>query len=137
MNLNQVTLPVDDMKAATDFYETLGFILIVDTPHYARFECPAGSSTFSLSLTEGESQHGAVIYFEHENLDIWVKALTAKGIEFDTEPTDQSFLWREAGLRDPSGNKIILYWAGENRLNPPWRISPNSANSELGAHSKN
>ena len=25
-------------------------------------------------------------------------------------------------LLDPSGNKIKLYWAGENRLNPPWRV---------------
>jgi hypothetical protein len=33
-----------------------------------------------------------------------------------------SYLWREAVLHDPSGNKIKLYWAGENRLNPPWRV---------------
>ena len=38
------------------------------------------------------------------------------------EPTDQHWLWREAILHDPSGNKIKLYWAGENRLNPPWRV---------------
>ena len=38
------------------------------------------------------------------------------------ESVDQPFLWREAILNDPSGNKIKLYWAGDNRLNPPWRI---------------
>lgn len=38
MNLNQVTLPVADMDAATAFYRLLGFTQIVDTPHYARFE---------------------------------------------------------------------------------------------------
>ena len=25
-------------------------------------------------------------------------------------------------LRDPAGNRITLYHAGENRLNPPWRV---------------
>ena len=122
MNLNQVTLPVNDMSAATEFYQTLGFTLIVDTPHYARFECPEGNSTFSLSLETDVGNHGAVIYFEHEQLDQWVAELQQKGIEFTQLPTDQRYLWREAILFDPANNKIKLYWAGENRLNPPWRV---------------
>lgn len=122
MNLNQVTLPVDDMPAATAFYRQLGFALIVDTPHYARFECPEGQSTFSLSLTDAPQAHGAVIYFEHRELDHWVDELTKKGIHFDSPPQDMPYLWREAVLHDPSNNKIKLYWAGENRLNPPWRV---------------
>jgi hypothetical protein len=32
------------------------------------------------------------------------------------------YLWREAFLRDPDGNVIVLFSAGENRLNPPWRL---------------
>ena len=36
--------------------------------------------------------------------------------------SDMGHLWREAILYDPSRNKIKLYWAGENRLNPPWRV---------------
>jgi catechol 2,3-dioxygenase-like lactoylglutathione lyase family enzyme len=122
VNLNQVTLPVKDMNNATKFYRELGFTQIVDTAHYARFECPEGDSTFSLSLENSSFSCNAVIYFEHEALDDWVNKLKAKGIEFDQEPTDQRYLWREAVLHDPSGNKIKLYWAGENRLNPPWRV---------------
>lgn len=122
MNLNQVTLPVNDMTKASEFYIQLGFLQIVDTPHYARFQCPTGNSTFSLSLDSSEFSNGSIIYFEHEQLDDWCKDLLAKGIEFEQLPTDQSYLWREAILRDPSGNKIKLYWAGENRLNPPWRV---------------
>lgn len=122
MNLNQVTLPVTDMPKAVDFYQTLGFVLIVDTPHYARFQCPIGDASFSLSLEEEAFNNGSVIYFEHEQLDVWVEELTAKGIEFQQQPTDERYLWREAILLDPSGNKIKLYWAGENRLNPPWKV---------------
>lgn len=122
MNLNQITLPVKHMDEATAFYLTLGFTQIVDTPHYARFECPEGNSTFSLSLEASDFTNSAVIYFEHEALDQWISDLKSSGIVFDQEATDQSYLWREAILHDPSGNKIKLYWAGENRLNPPWRV---------------
>lgn len=122
MNLNQVTLPVLDMESATAFYRKMGFPQIVDTPHYARFECPEGRSTFSLSLEESDVSNRSVIYFEHQDLDALVRGLKCKGFEFDQEPTDMPYLWREAILHDPSGNKIKLYWAGDNRLNPPWRV---------------
>jgi catechol 2,3-dioxygenase-like lactoylglutathione lyase family enzyme len=122
VNLNQVTLPVNDMETSTKFYRDLGFTQIVDTPHYARFECPEGDSTFSLSLENSTILCGTVIYFEHEKLDEWVNELKAKGFNFEQEPTDQSYLWREAIIHDPSGHKIKLYWAGENRINPPWRV---------------
>ena len=124
MNMNQVTLPVADIDAAADFYRRMGFTQIVDTPHYARFECPNGEGTFSLMLDNREN--GAVIYFEHEALDEWVLSLKSKGFCFDHEPEDMPYLWREALLRDPSGNRIKLYWAGENRRYPPWRVEGNA-----------
>ena len=129
MNLNQVTLAVTNMAESNNFYRTLGFTQIVESPEYARFECPVGSASFSLSLTENATAGGTTIYFEHEKLDEWVAELTQKGIFFDSQPTDQSYLWREATLRDPSGNAIKLYWAGENRLNPPWRVEKGNPNS--------
>ena len=127
MNLNQITLPVSNMVEASDFYLKLGFTQIVDTPHYARFECPLGGSTFSLSLEEDIFENGSIIYFEHERLDEWVEELKEKGIEFEQDPKNEDYLWREAVLRDPSGNKIKLYWAGKNRLNPPWRVTKTNA----------
>jgi len=51
MNLNQVTVYSKDVGKAVEFYKKLGLLLIVDSvPHYARFECPNGDSTFSQSL---------------------------------------------------------------------------------------
>lgn len=29
----------------------------------------------------------------------------------------------EAILKDPDGNQLILFHAGDNRKNPPWRIT--------------
>ncbi len=124
MNLNQITVPSLDLTKSIPFYETLGLKLIVKAlPHYARFECPNGHSTFSLhqvdQLPTGE---GVYVYFECENLDEQVASLKTKGIKFDLEPTDQNWLWREARLKDLDGNQLILFYGGENRLNPPWRI---------------
>ncbi|WP_299569484.1 VOC family protein [uncultured Shewanella sp.] len=146
MRLNQITLSVNDMAQSCEFYLLLGFTQIVSTAqsgnHYARFACPEGEATFSLSLKQSElitlkestseqttselpareCNNSCVIYFEHQALDEWVADLIHKGIQFEQLPVDEAYLWREAILFDPSGNKIKLYWAGENRLNPPWRV---------------
>lgn len=129
MNLNQITLPATDITRSVAFYEQMGFILIVSSPHYARFECPNGDSTFSLHLAEGaERNSGVVVYFECVDLDLKVHALQAIGFIFTKPPTDESWLWREARLIDPAGNVICLFWAGENRKNPPWRVRPAAQN---------
>ncbi len=122
MNLNQITLPVNDVELANEFYLRLGFTQIVSSVHYSRFSCPASGSTFSLMLEDKEFSNGAVIYFEYEQLDDWVEKLIKPGMIFDQLPKNKPYLWREAICCDPSGNKIKLYWAGVNRLNPPWRV---------------
>ena len=124
MNLNQVTVPSLNLTKSIPFYKKLGLQLIVNAlPHYARFMCPDGNSTFSLHQTkELPKGEGVYVYFECKNLDEQVKAIQQNGISFDLEPTDQSWLWREARLKDVDGNQLILFYAGENRLNPPWRI---------------
>ncbi len=124
MNLNQITIQVFDVEKSISFYEKLGLKLIVKSlPNYARFVCPTGDATFSLHRSETLSHYsGTWIYFETENLDDVVEALTNKGIEIDQMPQEMPWLWREARLTDLDANQIILYYAGENRLNPPWRI---------------
>lgn len=124
MNLNQITVPSLDLTKAIPFYEKLGLKLIVKSlPNYARFKCPNGNSTFSIHLTDklpmGDGIH---VYFECENLDEHVEKIKSKGIEFEQDPSDQMWLWREARLKDLDGNQLVLFSAGKNRLNPPWRI---------------
>jgi len=125
MNLNQITISATDVSASVAFYKKLGLHLIVNAlPRYARFECPNGKSTFSIHLVDNITKgNGVTIYFENDTSDKTVKELQQKGIVFHTLPEDQSWLWREASLFDPNGHKIIIYFAGENRLNPPWRIN--------------
>jgi len=124
MKLNQVTIPVKDVIKSIPFYQALGLKLIVHThDRYARFECSPNGSTLSLHKVDSiENGERAIIYFEREDLDEYVNDLVNKGIVFDHLPKDQRWLWREAKLYDPDGNPIIIYHAGENRINPPWRI---------------
>lgn len=124
MNLNQITVPSLDLTKSIPFYEKLGLKLIVKAlPHYARFECPDGGSTFSIHLTETlPKAAGIYVYFECKNLDDYVDELVKRGIKFEQLPIDQRWLWREARLKDVDGNQLILFYGGENRLNPPWRI---------------
>lgn len=125
MNLNQITLPVTDFDLTVTFYRKMGLVLIVHSPpRYARFECPDGDATFSLhSVPDPISSKGVVVYFECRDLDDRVEHLRTAGFEFTKLPTDERWLWREARLTDPSGNIICLFWAGDNRKNPPWRIT--------------
>ncbi|HEU4812892.1 MAG TPA: VOC family protein [Xanthomonadaceae bacterium] len=129
MNLNQVILPVTDFDAAVGFYRAMGFELIVHSPpRYARFGCPEGDSTFSLHTADRSSAGtGVIVYFECADLDAQVEQLREAGIEFTQLPTDQPWQWREARLLDPSGNELCLFWGGEIRKNPPWRVKPEDA----------
>jgi len=124
MNLNQVTIFTEKPVETVEFFEKLGLRRIVDSlPRYARLECPDGESTLSIHVAdEVVVTNNIVLYFDCEKLDETVADLKAKGLVFDEDPTDREWLWRQAYLRDPNGNKICLFYAGDNRKNPPWRV---------------
>ena len=124
MNLNQVTVPVSDIETSIVFYEMLGLkLIVVDLFRYARFECPEGDATFSVhQVQEAQKESGIWLYFEVQNLDDYVQELLNKGIKFEELPNNKSWLWRESRLKDPDNNQIILYFAGDNRKYPPWRL---------------
>lgn len=124
MNLNQVTIYTDKPLETVEFYQKLGLKLIVDSlPRYARLECPDGDATLSIHIAEEVSPNSSIVlYFECEDLDTKVAELKNLGFQFESEPRSQTWLWRETYLTDPNFNKICLFYAGENRQNPPWRV---------------
>jgi uncharacterized glyoxalase superfamily protein PhnB len=80
------------------------------------------SPTESASAAHSAQRSWASIHFEVEDVDRIVATLKESGLEFESGPVDQPYLWREATLLDPDGNRIFIYHAGEMRLNPPWRV---------------
>jgi len=125
MRLNHVTLIVTNFERSTAFYRTLGLVPIVhEPPRYARFRCPESDETLSVEVTgELPAPARAQLFFECLDLDRTVAQLKTKGLVFEQDPTDMSYLWREARLRDPDGHDIRLYFAADNRLNPPWKVT--------------
>ncbi len=123
--LNQVTVTGKDYPAMTAFYRALGLKQIVDAPenNYARFES-AGGATFSVQIDPEEViSESTAVYFECDDLDQRVERMARSGMAFEHGPRDQPWMWREARLRDPAGNTVFLYKAGEARRYPPWRVS--------------
>ena len=125
MNLNQVTIYSKKSVETVEFYQKLGLKLIVNSlPRYARLLCPDGDATLSIHTTTEDdfSASNIVLYFECEDLDAKVFELKNLGLQFQSQPIDEPWLWRESYLNDPNGNRICLFYAGENRQNPPWRV---------------
>jgi hydroxymethylpyrimidine/phosphomethylpyrimidine kinase len=122
--LNQVTVTGTNYERSVDFYRRLGLVQIVHSPEngYARFET-AGGVTFSVQIDPEEKIIATTaIYLECDDLDERVEQLARSGIAFEHGPRNQPWMWREARLRDPDGNIIFFYKAGEHRRFPPWRM---------------
>jgi len=122
--LNQVTVTGTNYERSVDFYRRIGLVQIVDSPDtgYARFET-AGGVTFSVQIDPEEKIIATTaIYLECDDLDERVEQLARSGIMFEHGPRNQPWMWREARLRDPDGNIIFFYKAGEHRRFPPWRM---------------
>jgi hydroxymethylpyrimidine/phosphomethylpyrimidine kinase len=121
--LNQVTVTGSDYDRSVEFYTKLGLRQIVaNPPDYARFET-AGGATFSVQIDPDEKILATTaVYFECDDLDERVEQLARNGIPFEHGPRNQPWMWREARLRDPDGNIIFFYHAGEARRFPPWRM---------------
>lgn len=127
LRLNQITLGAKDMAASIAFYNNLGLTLIVDSaPRYVRFEFPENDhgerATLSLHGVDKDWQapdEWPLIYFEVEDLQAFIKD---KSLSPLSPPELKSYLWEEADILDPSGNRLRLFQAGENRRFPLWRV---------------
>ena len=129
LRLNQVTLGAIDFAASVLFYQRLGLTLIVDSaPRYARFEFPIpkdGSEPATLSLHSVEDGWTApadwpLIYFEVDNVSAFLRDAKLEPLNL---PEMKDYLWEEADILDPSGNRIRIFNAGTARRFPPWRVN--------------
>lgn len=131
MRLNHITLAVSSVDTSAGFYARLGLTQIVaDYPGYARFVAPEGDTTLSLQRAEQSLDPETSIHFEVDDVDRVVGELKQAGFDFACEPIDQPYLWREAILLDPDRNRIFIYHAGKNRLDPPWRLEASGEGEE-------
>ncbi len=124
--ISQYRLLVHDFPACFRFYkDVLGLPLGYGSPEevYADFKL-AENQTLALFKRElmaevvgnqaapakANAQDTALVVFEVDNLDEAVKALSAKGVMFVSQPTDRAeWGMRTAHFRDPDGNLIEIF----------------------------
>ena len=112
-SIYQVSISVDDLDGAIDFYrDKLGIKFIAKfPPGLAIFDC--GGIHLMLSAIPGESSTGnSVIYFNVPDIQVGYETLQERGVEFTSEPhvihsTDNYELWM-AFFEDPDGNTMAI-----------------------------
>ena len=100
-----IILPVTDQQKAKEFYEQLGFKVLVEAPAdhghtWLQMALPGQSSSIALMHFHG-------IILETENIATAMQELEAKGIEvgkIDNKPWGK-FAW----FKDSSGNGLCLH----------------------------
>jgi len=102
--IENITIPVKDLKKAIVFYENvLGLKKRNEWSTYATFNI--GDIMLGLDpLPKAEIQINITV----ANVDDEYKTLREKGVQFLTEPKDQYWGGRTAMFKDPDGNKFIL-----------------------------
>ncbi len=112
-SIYQVSISVDDLDAAIDFYrDKLGITFIAQfPPGLAIFDCDG--IHLMLSAIPGEASAGnSVIYFNVPDIQVAYQTLRERGVEFTSEPhvihsTDNYELWM-AFFQDPHGNTMAI-----------------------------
>ena len=102
--IENLTIPVKDLKKAIHFYENILCLKKRDEwSNYATFSI--GEMMLGL---DPAPKAGLQIYMTVTNVDDEYKTLKDKGVQFVTEPKDRHWGGRTAVFTDPDGNKFIL-----------------------------
>lgn len=112
-SIYQVSVNVDDLDAAVDFYrDKLGITFIAKfPPGLAIFDCD--DVHIMVSAVPGEGSSGnSVIYFKVPDIQVAYQTLKERGVEFNREPhvihsTDEYELWM-AFFEDSDGNTMAI-----------------------------
>jgi catechol 2,3-dioxygenase-like lactoylglutathione lyase family enzyme len=110
-----VSIPVSDPVRARGFYvETLGFELLRDDAsipgiHWVEVAPPGSDVSLTLVTWFDSMPPGCVqgLVLASSDLDADYAELTRRGATFDGPPQTRSW-GREAVLRDPDGNSLVL-----------------------------
>lgn len=122
MHVSLLSIIVDDYDAAILFFvDVVGFELVEDSPSVANdgtpkrwvvVQPPGGQTQILLAQARGERQQAAVgdqfagrvgLFLSVDDFDVQYERMVAGGVEFTTEPRDESY-GRIAVWRDIAGN---------------------------------
>lgn len=104
-----------DMSSAVSFYrDVLGLSMRMRAGEdWAEFD--VGGTTVALHGTrEGHAppQGGATVVFEVDDLDVTIRALRSRGVQFEGEVNEVPGHGRFVSFRDPDGNLLQIFQQG-------------------------
>ncbi|MEZ2338695.1 VOC family protein [Mucilaginibacter sp. RCC_168] len=109
-----ISIPVTDQTRAKEFYQKLGFEILVDAPfapdqQWVQLGFPGSPVSITLVTRFPEMIPGCIRGFviKTDNLDADIKDLTAKGIELGT--IDETPWGKFLAVKDPDGNVMSLH----------------------------
>jgi len=131
-----VSVPVSDQDRAKKFYtQTLGLKLLLDDDsmpgiRWVQVAPPTGGTALTLVTWFGSMPAGSLrgLVLTTDDLDRDCQRLRHLGAEFEQPPVQQPWA-REAVLRDPDGNQLVLQQA-----EPAPARQANSPAATLGNH---
>jgi predicted enzyme related to lactoylglutathione lyase len=108
-----ISVPVTDQQAAKEFYEKIGFQIIVEAPMgdgntWIQLGLPDQTTSISLVNWFSKSPAGTMqgLVLASDDIEAEVAEIKAKGI--DVQPIDNTPWGRFASFNDPDGNGLIL-----------------------------
>lgn len=118
---NHAMIYVSSLERSLEFYQTgIGFEMLErQGDEYARLKSPAAETTIALHRNNrlpATGQGGIRLYFEVEDVDAFCSTLETKGFKLEQRAMKMPWGWTHAYLRDPDGNEVSIYSAGEMRL---------------------
>jgi methylmalonyl-CoA/ethylmalonyl-CoA epimerase len=111
--LGQVSLSVDDVDAAEEFYgQTLGLRKLYRFGDLVFFDCAGVRLFLEKSRSQPFVPNGSVLYFRTPDITVAVLELESKGVSFMDKPhliapMEDHDLWMTF-FKDPAGNTLAL-----------------------------
>jgi catechol 2,3-dioxygenase-like lactoylglutathione lyase family enzyme len=109
-----ISIPVTDQIKAKEFYQNLGFEILVDAPfgsdqQWVQLGFPGSAVSITLVNWFPEMPAGSIRGFviKTDDLDADIKDLTAKGIELGA--LDDTPWGKFLAVKDPDGNVMSLH----------------------------
>ena len=122
--LGQVSLSVDDVEAAEEFYgQKLGLRKLYRFGDLVFFDCAGVRLFLERSRSEPFVPSGSVLYFRTPDIAVAVRELGANGVSFIDKPhliapMEDHDLWMTF-FKDPAGNTLALMQEAPKGYKPP------------------
>lgn len=120
IEFSHITVPSRNLEASIAFYKMLGMHLVEhEVNHHAHFESKEHKAIFTIYYNNLKPDDEVKVYFEVDDLEN--VELRFRESVIDTEKIPSNWQGKELHLKDPDGNRVVLYKKFTAAVVPPWQ----------------